>query len=306
MPQSVPIKYQASSSLDQPKFKKIIEDLLGRRFFAETKQYEELSQWLNKRRKYKSCGIISGSSGSGKSRAAKEYDAVVTGRRGVIRRIKPLHSLYIRSFSSWGTQDFCRHALTLINHGVRKGRPRDVRLRTWETFEEFGLELLLVDNAHHLTEKILFDLVECYDEFKIATVLIGPHEDLEARLELFGLRRKFNSHHQFQSLSSKQVVGVLTAFEKDFLNLPEDMNFFDSKTLFAICKASGGDLSDLDKLGCNFNVISDILVLTILESSENGTLHFDKQVLKKVLHEFGCDSDLIVVESDNNGTGIAG
>ena len=307
MPQTAAIKVPTQLSSSSQSFEDVIRDLIDRRFFVETKQYKDLSDWLDKRRKYKSCGIISGPRGAGKSRASKEYDAVVTGRRGAMRRIKPLHSLYIKAFSSWGTRDLCRQSLNFFNHGAKKGNPMDVRLRTWETFEDFGLELLLVDNGHVLSEKILFDLVECYDEFKIATVLIGPEKELENRLVSLGLRKKFNSHHKFPSLSPKQVVGVLKAFKRDFLSLPEDVEFFDGEIVHAICQASGGNPSKLEQPGCDFNTISEILVLSIAESSKNGILHLDKRILKEILQDdLGVNVELTVEKPNDAGTGISG
>ncbi|KAM3111158.1 AAA family ATPase [Phormidesmis sp. 146-33] len=305
MSQTAATKFLVQPSSGSQSFEKVIRDLINRRFFVETEQYTDLSDWLDKRRKYKSCGIISGSRGAGKSRAAKEYDAIVTGRRGSMRRIKPLHSLYIKAFSSWGTRDLCRQSLNFFNHGAKKGNPMDIRLRTWETFEDFGLELLLVDNGHLLSEKILLDLVECYDEFKIATVLIGPDKDLENRLESLGLRKKFNSHHKFPSLSPKQVVEVLKAFKSDFLSLPEGVKLFDGEVVHAICQASGGNPSKLEQPGCDFNTISEILVLSIAQSS-NDEILLDKRVLKEVLYGFGVNVELTVEEPNDTGTGISG
>ena len=312
MPQSVPINHHTQFSPDQGEAQDIIRDLIDRRFFSETEQYGKLADWLNKRRRYKSWGIISGARGAGKSRASQKYDQVANGQRGPLRRVKPLPSFYLKGFTGWGTRDICNHTLKRFNHGARKGKPDDIRFRTKDVFEEFGLELLLVDNAHLVSDKALQDLVECYscnkdgDDFRIAIVLIGPDKDLDEKLKRLGLRNKFGSEHKFKSLSPRQLVNVIKDFQKNFLGLPKEMEFFDGEIIAALCQASGGNLTILDKAGCDFDIITEILVLSIAQSSEDGVLRLDKPVLEEVLCDFGVYLEPIVEEPDDTEPGAAG
>ncbi len=300
MPQSATLIYPMQPSANSRSVEEVIRELIERHFFTQTEQYLALVPWLNKRRDYKSCGRMFGSRGAGKTRALQEYNALANGHRGPMRRIKPLRSFYLKSFTSWGTQDVCGRILELLNHGAKKGKPKDIRLRTWEMLEDFGLELLILDNAHCVTDKALFDLVECYRDFRIATVLVGPVRELDDRLKALGLFHNFRCHYEFQALSPRQVVGVMKAFKKDFLALPEPLEFFDGEALHAICEASGGDPSKPDKPGCNFTVVTEILVLTIAQSSNNGVLRFDKRILQEVLLDYGVAFEPTVEEP--NGT----
>jgi hypothetical protein len=183
----------------------VIRELIERHFFTQTEQYLALAPWLNKRREYKSCGRIFGSRGAGKTRALQEYNASANGHRGPMRRIKPLRSFYLKSFTSWGTQDVCGRILELLNHGAKKGNP-EISVANLGNAGRFWARTFNLDNAHFVTDKVLFDLVECYRDFRIATVLVGSDQELDARLKALGLFNNFRCHYEFQALSPRQVV----------------------------------------------------------------------------------------------------
>ncbi|MBD1871290.1 ATP-binding protein [Cyanobacteria bacterium FACHB-471] len=306
IPQSAPIKHSVQPSSGLGNVEEAIRELIDRHFFTRTDQYLEIVPWLHERREYKSCGRISGSRGVGKTRALQEYIAMVNGHRGPMRRIKPLRSFYLKSFTSWGTRDVFNRILELLNHGARQGAPKDIRLRTWEMLEDFGLELLILDNAHLVTDKVLFDLVECYRDFKAAIVLVGPNDELDKRLKALDLLNNFRCHRKFQSLSPRQLVSALKGFKKDVLALPETTEFFDGEIINAICEASGGNASKPDEPGCNFTAITEILVLTIAQSSKDGVLRLDKGILRKVLLDYGVAFEPKSEEQNDTEPGVTG
>ena len=277
MPQeSVVLDYHTQIARDSPSVEEQIKALVNREFFTETNLVKELLDWLKGQRRDRLCGRVTGSRRVGKSEAARYCALQFSGQRGNMRLVIPMGAFYYKCLTSCSSRKLCGGILDGLGRGAKKGNPVDYRLRTWESLEMFGVEILLIDNAHFLTEKALSDLIELYQEFGIPAILIGP-SSLDKKLEDFDLLDYFKSFYRFPSLSQENFVGVIKSFEREFLGIPEPIEFFEGATVADLFSYSKGNFSDL----------IEILIKVINRSSDKNFLRFDKNVLEQVLSNYG-------------------
>jgi hypothetical protein len=136
------------------------------------------------------------------------------------RRLRslPLYALYVEIFPGWSIRDICVRILTLLNHGDRRGKSKNLLLRTWEALIEFGVETLIVDHADEVTRKALISIIRLSlgKETRISLILAGSTE-LESRLIKEDLDSFFESCHEFSALSYVDFANVSSYY--DDLNL---------------------------------------------------------------------------------------
>lgn len=273
---NVAISHAIPASPGSPRFRGEVQNLINRLFFAETKKVLDLLDWLKKRRDRKQCGRIIGEQGTGKTEGSTYCIAQLSGQRGAIRRI-PFIAHYVSCFSSCSSRDFCGLIQDSLKRNVKKGQPKDFRLRTWDFFEMYGVEVLLVDNAHFLTEKTLADIIELSKLYGISVILIGPPELDSILDEEYNLFRPFKHFFRFEALSLEELTSILETFQEEFLELPKASNFIDGSSIQTLFDISEGNFYNLIEL------ITDV----ICESSEHESLCFDKAVLETLAVEYG-------------------
>ncbi len=280
---SYPLKSSAPSFQAGLSVENQVLRLINRDFFASTSSVKELHKWLDEQRKYKSIGRVVGPHGVGKSVGLDTYK----NPRGNGRlRSLPLYALYIEIFPGWSIRDICVRILTLLNHGDRRGKSKNLLLRTWEALIEFGVETLIVDHADEVTRKALISMIRLSlrKETRISLILAGSTE-LESRLIKEDLDSFFESCHDFSALSYVDFANVLLdEFAGKFLGLSDSSSLFDQEVLKQLFKASR--MGDTE--WCNFRRLMNILVKAITESSENQpSWCINKAVLQNVVEGDG-------------------
>ena len=273
---NIAICHSTQSSPGSPRFREEVENLINRLFFAETQSVLALLEWIKKRRERKQCGRIIGGHGTGKTEASNYCVAELSGQKGSIRGI-PFIAHYVQCFSSCSSRDLCGLIQDSLKRNIKKGKPRDFRLRTWDFLEMYGVEVLLVDNAHFLTEKALADIIELSRLYGISVILIGVTE-LDSILDgKFDLLRPFNHFFRFSALSLDQFISTLETFQIKFLGLPESSGFISNDAISTLFNFSEG----------NFYNLVELLVDVVCESSSHESLRFDKSVLDTIVMEYG-------------------
>lgn len=280
--------HSSRSFTQQPETKLSVEEqiirLINRDFFAPTRYVKELHEWLDEQREYKSLGIIMGQQGTGKSVGLEAYIKALKGGRKL--RSIPLYALYLEVFPTWGIQDICIRILELLNHGDRKGKTKNLLLRTWEALKEFGVEILIVDHADELTRKALISLIRLSlrKETRISLILVGSTE-LENKLIEEDLDSYFDEdYYEFGLLYSDEFSDILLEqFAKQFLGLSNPETIFDDEVMNDLYEASW--TRDIE--GCNFRRLMKILTRVIAKSSKDqSSLCINKSVLKQVVNRF--------------------
>lgn len=260
---SYPIKGSAQNAQAQLSVEEQIIRLINRDFFASTSSITKLHTWLEEQRKYKSLGIVTGRQGAGKSVGLCAYKNSKGDRK--LRSI-PLYALYLEVLPTWSIRDICIRILELLNHGDRRGRTKNLLLRTWETLVEFGVETLIIDHADELTRKTLLGLIRLSlrKETRISLILAGSTE-LESKLQQKDLDGYFESSHEFDALSLDDFSDVLLEhFAEKFLNSATPNTLFDQNIMESLFQAS--KYSDAEK--CSFRHLANILIRTVVQSSE--------------------------------------
>lgn len=260
---------------DESKVRAQIKALINREFFAETAHVTHLEQWLRERCEDRLCGRIIGPKICGKTKIAIECVDRISGQKGALRPI-PLRAHYTKCLTSWHSRKLFNQITKELGRGARGGQPEDYRFRAYDAVELFRLEVLLVDNAHYLTEKAVCDLIELANDCGISVILMGP-TGLDKTLKSFDSFEYFQPYYPFSNLSKTEFPGLIKTLEREFLELPEPVKLIDGKTVDDLFNASAG----------NFGTLIKILIQVIRRSSTDEAFYFDNQVLSQVLEGNG-------------------
>jgi hypothetical protein len=276
-PQSgrIPLNHSYKPASDAGNVVGRIRALVQREFFAETNQLMDLEKWLRDRCEDRLSGRIIGARRCGKSTIAMECVDNISGQKGALRPI-PLRVHYTDCLTSFDSRKLFNQITKELGSGVRGGKPEDYRHRAFDRVELLGLETLLVDNAHYMTEKAICDLIELAKKCGISVILIGP-TILDKKLKELDLFDYFKPYFEFNNLPEIEFPGIIKTFERDFLSLPEPLELIDAKTVTKLFNASGG----------NFGSLVEILIQVIRLSSTVDTFYFDNEVLDKILKKYG-------------------
>jgi len=104
----------------------------------------------------------------------------------------------------------------------------------------YGVEVLLVDNAHRLTQKAVSDIIELSKLYGISVILIEPPELDSVLDEEYNLFRPFKHFFRFEALSLEELTSILETFQEEFLGLPKASNFIDSSSIQTLFDMSEG------------------------------------------------------------------
>jgi hypothetical protein len=275
LPERVTLDYSIQTAPNSPSVEEQIKALIYREFFTASSYLLGLLEWLKEQSLDRLCGRIIGNRRSGKTLATQYCVEQISGQKGALRPV-PLRAYYVDCLTSCSSRMLCNWILKDLGRGAKGGKPEDLRLRTWDALELFKVEILLIDNAHHLTEKALGDVIEMYSRYRIPVILIGP-TSLDKKLEDFDVFDYFKPFYQFGNLSEIEFTGVIKTFEREFLNLPEPIELIDAEAVSDLFSASTGNFADL----------VEILIKVIRRSSDENALYFDKGVLSQVLDKYG-------------------
>jgi hypothetical protein len=250
-----------------------IEELF-KAVFILTNRHSEYTRWLDELRAFKHCGRAIGPRNVGKSRSSAQY------RDEHIKQVS-----HVEAWTNLSSQRLFSQILKDIKHAAWRGKRQDLRPRLAESLKLFGIELVLIDNAHHLQEDALLDLKQLHEESGVPIILIGDKK-LDDNLESFDLLNCFPTLFEFDPLDEKDFMKTLDDIEK-ILALPQASNLSEG-TLF-------------EKLAVNtqarMGVLIAIISKAVLHSVKKGHFKIDETVLTNIVNRYG--KKYIALESRN-------
>jgi DNA transposition AAA+ family ATPase len=250
-----------------------IEELF-KAVFISTNRHSEYSRWLDELRAFKHCGRAIGPRHVGKSRSSAQY------RDEHVKRVS-----HVEAWTNLSSQRLFSQILQDIKHAAWRGKRQDLRPRLAESLKLFGIELVLIDNAHHLQEDALIDLKQLHKESGVPIILIGSKK-LDENLENGDLLTCFPTLFEFDTLDEKDFKNTLDDIEK-ILALPQSSNLSEG-TLFQTLMVS---------TQAQIGVLIELISKVVLHSVKKGHLKIDEAVLNNIVHRYG--KKYIALESRN-------
>ena len=240
-----------------------IEELF-KAVFISTNRHSEYSRWLDELRAFKHCGRAIGPRHVGKSRSSAQY------RDEHIKRVS-----HVEAWTNLSSQRLFSQILKDIKHAAWRGKGQDLRPRLAESLKLFGIDLVLIDNAHHLQEDALIDLKQLHKESGVPIILIGCKK-LDENLENGDLLTCFPTLFEFDALDEEDFTKTLKDIE-EILALPQSSNLSE-KTLFEILRNS-----TQSRMG----ILIEILSKTVLHSLKKGHGKVDEGILSNIANRHG-------------------
>lgn len=236
-----------------------IEELLNA-VFISTNRHSEYSRWLDELRALKHCGRVIGPKHVGKSRSSEQY------REEYIKRVSHVHAR-----TNLSSQRLFSQILENIKHAAWEIKRQDLRPRLANSLKLFGIELVLIDDAHFLQKDALLDLEQLHKESGVPIILIGG-EDLDDNLENFRLLTCFPTLFEFDVLDEKDFTKTLNAIEKI---LP----------LSQISNLSTGTLYEtlVVNTQARIGILIEIIPKAVLHSVKKGHQKIDETVLDNIV-----------------------
>jgi DNA transposition AAA+ family ATPase len=182
----------------------------------------------------------------------------------------------VKAWSNTSSKRLFSQILKDINHAALRGKRQDLRARLAGSFEVFGVELLLVDNADNLQREALIDLKQLHEESGVSIILIGG-QDLDSSLQNSDLLTCFPTLFEFDRLDYEDFQKTLRTIELDILALPQASNLWEG-TLFEILAAS---------TQARMGVLIKILTKAVLHSLKKGHGRVDEAILCNIANRYG-------------------
>ena len=233
--------------------------------FIPTDRTSQYFRWLDELRLLKQCGRVIGAREVGKSRSSVHY------REEDRKRVS-----CVKAWSNTSSKRLFSQILKDINHAALRGKRQDLRARLAGSFEVFGVELLLVDNADNLQREALIDLKQLHEESGVPIILIGG-QDLDSSLQNSDLLTCFPTLFEFDRLDYEDFQKTLRTIELDILALPQASNLWEG-TLFEILAAS---------TQARMGVLIKILTKAVLHSLKKGHGRVDEAILCNIANRYG-------------------
>ena len=233
--------------------------------FIPTDRTSQYFRWLDELRLLKQCGRVIGAREVGKSRSSVHY------REEDRKRVS-----CVTAWSNTSSKRLFSQILKDINHAALRGKRQDLRARLAGSFEVFGVELLLVDNADNLQREALIDLKQLHEESGVPIILIGG-QDLDSSLQNSDLLTCFPTLFEFDRLDYEDFQKTLRTIELDILALPQASNLWEG-TLFEILAAS---------TQARMGVLIKILTKAVLHSLKKGHGRVDEAILCNIANRYG-------------------
>lgn len=213
-----------------------------------TQRDDDFYLWLNSQRDSKTCGIVLSAHRSGISESSKHYRLKHVKYRGAVLLL-PVSVVYIQVPSGCTPAQLFVELLQALHRNLKFGRIGDLRNRTRATIREYGVKLLVVDDAHYLKLKALRELVQIHELLKIPVILSGTGELYDQlKSEWKQVHNSFLSFYPFPAMTIDQTGSVVEKWLEKFLGWEgeESALFYDDvmKKLYEKTGGLTGPLND--------------------------------------------------------------
>ncbi len=214
--------------------------------FITTKRDEAFHTWLGNQRDAKTCGIVLSSHRSGVSESCQFYRLQQVKYRGAVLLL-PVSMVYIRVPSGCTPAQLFVEALQALHRNLKMGRIGDLRARVRATLKEYGVKLLVIDDAHYLKLKALRELVQLHELLQIPVILIGTgslYDQLKS--EWKQVHNSFLSFYAFPALTIEQTASIVDTWANDFLGWSEQSDLLLEDVLKKLQDKTGGQTGPLN------------------------------------------------------------
>lgn len=183
--------------------------------YIETQREIDLHRYLDEHLESKVCARVLAARGAGLPKALQQYRMKYVKRRGVLQQI-PMPVLYVKVQQTGRPIDLMLAIAEALGHDLRFGPLRDLRARVWGTLKAYGVELLITDNAEYLSLEALNELVEIFDNRKIAVILADTYhlENILGRPKYIRIYNSFLDFHDFRPLTKAETASAIQVWEE--------------------------------------------------------------------------------------------
>jgi len=238
-----------------------------------TKRDKDFHVWLGNRRDSRTNGLVLSSQRSGLSESCQYYRLQHTKYRGNVLLL-PVSIVYIRVPSACTPGQLFDAALQALHRNLKFGRIGDLRNRVRATLREYGVRLLIIDDAHYLKLKALRELVQIHELLKIPIILSGTGELYDKlKSEWKQLHNSFLSFYTFPAMTIDQTASVVDTWLNSFLSWDEESDLLYEDVLKKLHEKTGGLTGPLN----------DALQDMAIQALEKGLRKLDEATIYEVL-----------------------
>jgi DNA transposition AAA+ family ATPase len=140
--------------------------------------------------------------------------------------------------------------------------------------KEYGVKLLILDDAHYLKLKALRELVQIHELLKIPVILSGTRELREQlKSEWKQVHNSFLSLYRFPALTIDQTASIVNTWLNDFLGWEEESDLLYEDVLKKLHEKTGGLTGPLN----------DTLQKIAIQALKKGLGRLDEKIIHEVL-----------------------
>ena len=229
-PASQPIDHQlqrspqskgAVDSKRLPEQQPEVDHIRNSDIYCPLQRDEALFKWLDMQRDARCSGYIKALNGADLQKACQFYRMKEARRRGVLQAI-PMPVVYAQVKQYGAPTDLFLSILAALGHPLAGVGPlRDLRSRTWGTLKAFGVKLLIVGNAHYLSDKSFTELLEIVRNLKLAVIPAGSFyldEILNRQTKRYtDIYHTFLDSHEYACFFKEETDQVVSNWEEKVL-----------------------------------------------------------------------------------------
>ncbi|HEY9697114.1 MAG TPA: ATP-binding protein [Trichocoleus sp.] len=240
-----------------------------------TKRDEELHAWLNDQRDSKTSGIILAPQRSGVSESCQYYRLQYVRYKGSVLLL-PASIAYLRIPSDCTQYQLFVELLNALHRNLKMGRLSDLRKRSRATLKEYGVKLIIVDDAHYLKLKALRELVQIHELLKIPVILLGTKDLYEQlRSDWKQVHNSFLAFYQFPAMTYEQTGSVVDQWLTQFLQWQEESDLLYEDVLKQLHEKTSGLTGPL------YDTLQKIAVRAL----KKGLFKLDEETTLEVLNQ---------------------
>ncbi|XGV97333.1 MAG: TniB family NTP-binding protein [Leptolyngbya sp. BL-A-14] len=250
---------------------------LQQKHIIPLKQVKQVHEWLNSRRDFRQCGQIIGEARVGKTIACISY-LKLYGKADASSQKLSTPIAYIAFPPNCTSRELFRYIASYYKHNSQERTTQDARNLALKLLQEQKTEMLIIDNADHLTIKNITDIWSITHELNIAVILVGSQRRLISLLRKDEkLNGQFHLKYRMHNVSSQELEEVIWVWEKDVIALPGESNLTKSPNLNILRDASLTSEHDYRLV-----VIDMILREAAVRCLKSQLTYIDKTILEQV------------------------
>lgn len=240
-------------------------------------QTTNLQQWLDNRYATRTCGVLIGDSGVGKTKACKLYtNSKQINKASSIKQAanNPSNSpaIYIRAHYEFSQKALFESIVDACNLQAPSSKLPHIQHRAISSLKTKKTQLIILDQAELLPRQSIRFIPDLIEQIEVPIVLSGGYQ-IEQLVRTNGfLNKHFSCHYSFSPLNFEEMNHFIQVWEYEF-GLIKPLQASNVKLLEM---ASNGNLRML------IQILAELTFLAIQEKVDT----INKPFLKKVLKQF--------------------